>query len=111
MSLLISPWVYYVWDSLVFLDLGGHFLSHFREAFDYNLLKYFLIAFLFVLFFWDPYDSNVGPLNVVPEVSDTVLISFYPVFFMLLCFSYFCYSIYQLTSMVCCFSHSAIGSL
>ena len=63
-----------VWDSLVFLDLGGYFLSHFREAFDYNLLKYLLIPFHFVLFFWDPYDSNVGPLNVVPEVSETVLL-------------------------------------
>ena len=70
----ISPWIYPVWDSLVFLDLGGYFLSHFREAFDYNLFKYLLIPFHFVLFFWDPYDSNVGPLNVLPEVSETVLL-------------------------------------
>ena len=70
----ISPWIYPVWDSLVFLDLGGYFLSHFREAFDYNLLKYLLIPFHFVLFFWDPCDSNVGPHTVVPEVSETVLL-------------------------------------
>ena len=54
--------------------LGWLFPFHFREAFDYNLLKYFLTPFLSVLFFWDPYDSNVGPLNVVPEVSETVLL-------------------------------------
>ena len=41
------------WDSLGFLDFGGYFISHFREVFDYNLLKYFLIPFPFVLFFWD----------------------------------------------------------
>ena len=30
-------------------------------------------------FFWDPYNSN-GVLNIVPEVSETVLISFYSFF-------------------------------
>ena len=54
--------------------LGWLFPFHFREAFDYNLLKYLLIPFHFVLFFWDPYDSNVGALDVVPEVSETVLL-------------------------------------
>ena len=46
-----------------------------REAFNYYLLKYFLMTFLF-LFFWDSYDSNVGTFNIVPEVSEVVLISF-----------------------------------
>ena len=42
----VSPWLYPVWDSLGFLDLDGYFLPHFREAFNYYLLKYFLLAFL-----------------------------------------------------------------
>ena len=28
------------------------------------------MAFLFVFFFWDSYDSNVGAFNIVPEVSE-----------------------------------------
>ena len=47
MSWGISPWVYPVWDSLGFLDLGSSFLPHFREVFNYYLLKYFLMVFLF----------------------------------------------------------------
>ena len=46
MSYGVSPWVYPVWDSLGFLDLGGYFLPHFREVFRYYLLEYFLMAFL-----------------------------------------------------------------
>ena len=42
----VSPWVYPAWDSLCFLHLGGYFLSHVREVFDYNLFKYFLGSFL-----------------------------------------------------------------
>ena len=30
----VLPWVYPVWDSLGFLDLGGNFLPHFREVYD-----------------------------------------------------------------------------
>jgi len=68
----VVPWVYPVWDSLGFLDLGGYF----REVFNYYLLKYFLMAFLFVFFFWNSYDLNVGAFDIVPEVSKVVLISF-----------------------------------
>ena len=69
-------WVYLVSDSLGFLGLGDYFLSHFRKVFNYYLLKYFLMTFLFV-FFWDSCDSNVGAFNIVPEVSEIVLISFF----------------------------------
>ena len=72
----VSPWVCPVWDPLGFLDLGGYFLPHFREVFNSYLLKYFLMPFLFVVVFWDSYDSNVGEFNIVPEVSEVVLISF-----------------------------------
>ena len=85
MSWGVSPWVYPVWDSLGFLDLAGYFLPHFREVFNYYLLKYFLMVFLFV-FFWDSYNLCVGVFNIVPEVSEVVLISLNSFFFFPLCF-------------------------
>ena len=72
----VLTWVYSVWNSLGFLDLSRYFLPHFREVFNYYLLKYFLMAFLFFFFFWDSYDLNVGVFDIVPEVSEVVLISF-----------------------------------
>ena len=80
MSWGVSPWVYLGCDSLGFLDLGDYFLPHFTEVLNYYLLKYFLMAFVFV-FFWDSYDLNVGAFNIVPEVSEVVLISFNSFFF------------------------------
>jgi len=38
------------------------------------------MGFLFV-FFWDSYDLNVGEFNIIPEVSEVVLISFRSFFF------------------------------
>ena len=66
----VLPWVYPVWDSLGFLDLGDYFLPHFREVFNYYLFRYFLMVFFFVFFFWDSYDLNVGVFNIVLEVSE-----------------------------------------
>ena len=65
-----------LFGTLGFLDLDGYFFSHFREVFNYYLFKYFLKPFLFVFFFWDTYDLSVGAFNIVPEVSDVVLITF-----------------------------------
>ena len=45
----ISLWVYRVWDSLYFLDLGDYFLPHFREVFN-DYLKYFLSFCLLLLY-------------------------------------------------------------
>ena len=73
MSCHVSPWIYPVWDSLCFLDLIEYFLSHVGEVFDYILFKYFLRPFLFLFFFGNPYNSNVGAFNVVPKVSETTL--------------------------------------
>ena len=84
MSWCVSPWVYPVWDPLCLLDLIDYFRYHVGEIFNYNLFKIFLITFIFSFFFWDPYNSNVGAFNMVPEVSETVLRSFYfffPLFF------------------------------
>ena len=55
------------------------------------------IFFLFVFFFWDSYDSNVGAFNIFPEVSEVVLISFNSFFFFPLCFIYFHHSFFHLT--------------
>ena len=73
----VSPWVYPVWDSLGFLDLGDYFLPHFREVFNYYLLKYFPMVFLFV----ECSNSSVGAFNIVLVVSEIVLISFNSFFF------------------------------
>ena len=80
MSSGVSPWVFSVWNSLGFLDLGDYFLPHFKEVFNSYLLKDFLMVFLFV-FFWNSYDLNVGAFNTVLEVSEIVLISFNSFFF------------------------------
>ena len=112
MSWGVLPWVYSVWDSLGFLNLGGYILPCFREAFNYYLLKYFLVSFIFVFFFWDTYEMNTGAFNIVPEVSEVVLIyfnSFFP--FFPLCFIYFHRSIFHLTYPLFFFSYSALGSL
>ena len=64
MSWGVSPWVYPVWDSLSFLDLGDYFLPHLREVFNYYLLTYFLVVFLFVFFFWDSMIQMLGCLTL-----------------------------------------------
>ena len=62
-------------------DLGDYFLPHFREVFNYYLLKYFLMVFPFVFFFWDSYDLNVGAFHTILEVSEIVRIYFNSFFF------------------------------
>ena len=46
--------------TLCLLDLDDYFLFHVGIIFNYNLFINFLIPFLFLFFFWDPYNSNVG---------------------------------------------------
>ena len=65
--------VHPVWDSLCLLDLIDNFLFHVGEIFNYNLFKNFLVPFLFLFFFWDLYNSNVGAFDIVPGVSETIL--------------------------------------
>ena len=98
MSWGLLPWVYPVWDSLGFLNLGGYFLPHLREVFNCYLLKYFLMACLFVFFFWDSYDLNVGAFNIVLEVSEVVLISF--IFFIFFLSASFISTILSSTSLI-----------
>ena len=112
MSWCVSPCTYPVWDSLHFLDLIDYFLSHVREVFNYDLFKYFLRPFLYLLLLGPLYyNSNVVVFNVVPEVSETVLNSFHSFFFILLSGSYFHYFIFQVTYPFFCLSYSAVDSL
>ena len=111
MSCSISPLVYPVWDSLGFLDLDDYFLPHFRDVFNYYLLKYFLMVFLFVFFFGDSYDSNVGAFNIVPETPEVVLISFNSFFLFPLCLIYFYHSIFYLTYSLFCLHYSTVRYL
>ena len=99
-----------MYGTLHFLELIDYFLSHVRDVFNYNLFKYFLSPLLLLFFFWDPYNSNVGVSDVVPEVSENVLHSFHSFFFVLLCGSYFHSFIFQVTYPFFCFSYSAIDS-
>ena len=85
-----------------------YFLFHVGEIFDYNLLKIFLIPFLFLSFFWDPYILNVVVFNTVPEVSETILSSFHSFYFILLFRSYFHHFIFQLTVLLLQIFSSAI---
>ena len=95
MSWCLSPWVYPVWDSLWLLNLIDYFLFHVGETVNYNLFKNFLIAFLFLIFFWNPYNSNVGTFDIIPEISETILSSFHSFYFVLFFRSYFHHFIFQ----------------
>ena len=110
---------YSVWDSLGFLDLGGYFLFHVREFFNYSLLKYFLILFLF-------FSSSVTPLIrmlvclmsqrslrlssfLFNLVLHSVLLQSFPPFYLpahlSILLPYFCYwffPVYFLSQSLCC---------
>ena len=79
--------------SWTWLTISFSILGKFSTIISSNIFS--VPFFLFV--FWDPYNSNVGVVNVVPEVSETLLKSFHCFFFILLCISYFHYFIFQVT--------------
>jgi len=87
-----------------------YFLFHVGEIFNYNLFKNFLIPFLLLFFIWDPYNSNIGAFDIVPEISATILGSFHSFYFIVLLRSYFHHFIFQLTDSFFCFRYSAIDS-
>ena len=66
--------------------------------------------FSYPFFFWDLYNSNVGALDIAPEVSETVLSSFHSFCFTLLFRSHFYHFIFQLTDSLLCFRYSFIDS-
>ena len=68
------------------------------------------MPFLFV-FFRDTYGFNVGTFNIVPVVSEVVIISLNSFFFFPLCLIYFYHSIFHLTYPIFCLSHSTVSPL
>ena len=85
-------WASWTWVAISFPMLGN-FSTIIPQIFSHTLS--------FSLLLWDPYKSNVGAFKVVPEVSETVLISFHSFFFILFCFSYFHHSVFQLSQLFC----------
>ena len=81
MSWGVSPWGYSVLDSLGFwtwVAISFPILGKFSTTVSSSIFSW---SFFFVFFFWDSYDSNVGAFDVVPEVSEVVLI-FFLIFFL-----------------------------
>ena len=77
----VFPLVYPTWDSV--LPQLHCLPSHIRKVFSNNLLEYFLWPFFSLFSFWNPYDVNVSPFNVAPEISYILLslLSPFPSFF------------------------------
>ena len=92
-------WVSWTWVAISFPILGK-----FSTIISSSI---FLMAFLFVLFFWDSYDLNVGAFDIV----EIILISFDFFSFFPFCFIYSHHSIFHLTYPISCLNYSAIGFL
>ena len=97
----------------LFVPLGLDWLFPFPMLGKYSTIissKIFSKPFVFLFFFWDPYNLNVGVFDIVPEISETILSSFHYFYFILLLRSYFYHFIFQLTDSFFCFRYSAIDS-
>ena len=68
-------------ESVLHIRWPKYWSFSYNWSFNYNVFKYFLRPFLFLFFFWDFYKLNVGVFNVVPEISEILLISFHSFFF------------------------------
>ena len=79
--------------SWTWLTISFSVLGKFSTVISQN----FLTPFLFLFFFWKPYNSNVGVFDIVPDISETILSSFHAFYFILLFRSYFRHFIFQLT--------------
>ena len=72
--LIGSLWVSWIWVAIFF-----PILWKFSTIISSSIFSW---SFFFVFFFWDSYDLNVGAFNIVPVVSEVVLISFNYFFFL-----------------------------
>ena len=41
------------------------------------MCQLFMASFIFLFFFWNLYHVNFGAFNAVPEVAETIIISFF----------------------------------
>ena len=97
--------LFILYGTLCLLGLIDHFLFHVGLIFNSNLFKNFLILFLFLFFFWDPYNLNVSAFDIVPEVSETTSVLF-------ILFTVFCSS--EVISTILCSSsliHSYVSDI
>ena len=78
MSWCASSWVYPVWDCLGFLDLVAISFSILGKFLTIISSNIFSSAFLLSSSSGMPMIQILGVFNIVPEVSEAVLISFYP---------------------------------
>ena len=107
MSWQVSPQVSPVWDSPGFLDLGGYFLSCFREIFNYNLLKYFLMPFHL-------FSSGIPMAQMLEHLTlFQRSLRLFPLLFIFTVFISVISTILssKLTYLFFCLSHSFVGSL
>ena len=65
-----------LYGTLNFLDFGDCFLFQVREVFSCYIFKYYVRPFLSLLL-WNPHNVNVSVFDVIQEVSQTILISFF----------------------------------
>ena len=110
MSWGVSPWVDPVWDSLGFLDLGDYFLPHFKEVFNYYLLRYIFSCSFFLSSSGTPMIRMLWHLTLFQRslrFSSFLLVFFFPP----LCFIYFHHSIFHFICPIFCLSYSTVGSL
>lgn len=102
-------WIYVVWGSLCFLDLGGCFLSHAREVFSYHVFGYFSGSFSL------SFGTSIMwmfefALKVCPRGLLNCPHWFHSVFFILFHSSNSHHSVFQLTYPWFCLIYSAIDS-
>ena len=97
-----------LYGTLCLLDLTISFSTW--GKFSTIISSKMLIPFVFLFFFWDPYYSNVGAFDIVPEVSESIFSFLYSFYFILLFRSYFHRFIFQLTDSFLGFRYSAMDS-
>ena len=93
--------------SWIWLTISSFFLWKFLTIIASKIFSYPLF---FSSSSGTPYNSTVGAIDIVPEVSETILSSFHSFYLILLFSSYFHHFIFQLTGSFFCFRYSAINS-
>ena len=107
----VLPWVYPVWDSLCFLDLGDCFLPHLGKFSTIISLSIFWWSFFLSSSYGTPMIQMLGHLTL-PQRSLRLSSFLFILFsFFLLCFIYFYHSIFHLTYPLFSLSYSTVGSL
>ena len=92
--------------TLCLLGLIDYFLFHVGKIFNYTFFKNCLVCLLFLFFFCDPCNTNVGAFYTVSEVSKTILSSLHSIYSAVQKLFSPCY--FQLTDWFLCLRYSVI---